>query len=39
VDPRYVSIRHLHTAYAVLEVVVLMGVGVLLAAAARPEMR
>ena len=38
-DPRYASIRHLHTAYAVLEVVVLMGVGVLLAAAARPEMR
>jgi hypothetical protein len=38
-DPRYASIRHLHTAYAALEVVVLMGVGVLLAATARPEVR
>jgi hypothetical protein len=38
-DPRYASIRHLHTAYAVLEVVVLVGVGVLLATIVRPEAR
>ena len=38
-DPRYASIRHLHTAYAVLEVVVLVGVGVLLVTIARPEAR
>ena len=38
-DPRYASIRHLHTAYAFLQVVVLVGVGVLLAAIARLEAR
>jgi uncharacterized protein DUF4149 len=38
-DPRYSSIRHLHTAYAVLEIVVLAGVGLLLAAVARAAAR
>jgi uncharacterized membrane protein len=38
-DPRYAAIRPLHTAYAVLEVVVFLGGVVLLAAWARPGSR
>jgi hypothetical protein len=38
-DARYTSIRHLHTAYAVLELVVLAAGTVVLAASARPATR
>jgi len=38
-DPRYVSIRHLHTASATLELFVLVAGAVLLAASVRPARR
>ena len=38
-DARYTSIRHLHTAYAILELVVLAAGAVVLAASARPATR
>jgi uncharacterized membrane protein len=38
-DPRYVTIRHLHSASAALELIVLIGGAVLLAATVRPGKR
>jgi hypothetical protein len=38
-DPRYASIRQLHTAYAVLELIVLVAGAVVLAASVRPAKR